>query len=123
MESTENLITGIADLEKRIMLLKQREKELQLGIKNTYTSIANSLQPGSILKMAFHTASNTPGLKAGMVESAISVVAGFVGKKVIKGKNPGLMRKVLGLASQILITTFVKNKLPKAETESADDSA
>ncbi len=111
------------NLDIRIQDLELQYKAQLADIKTTATSLMESVSPMHLLKSSLRTVVNTPGLRSNLVDTAIGLGAGFVGKKLFVNKSGGIFKKLTGSALQLLLTNFISKKLHQAREENTNGEA
>ncbi len=100
------------DLAIRIQELEQQQADQLAGLKQSTTGIAESLTPTNLLKTVFKDISHSPDLRRSVINTAIGIGAGFIGRKIFVGSSNNLFKKITGSAMQFLIANFVRKKMP-----------
>jgi len=93
----------------RVLEIKQAEEGqvLKQELINTY----ENMKPSNILKNLVREFYSSEHLKDELISTAISVTSGFISKKLVVGKSNNQILKLVGLAVQLGITTFVSKKM------------
>lgn len=108
-----NQITPSVSLQNRILQLEQLQKTQVQELKNSAGLLLHSLSPVQLLKSTFKEVSATPNLKTAVLNTAMGIGAGFIGRKLYTGRSHSIISKIAGPAIQFFITNFVRNKLSK----------
>lgn len=115
----KNEISAGDNLARRIRELELRQEHQLADLKSDFEELGESLNPKNMLKAAMRTVVSTPGLKATTLDTAISLGAGFLGKKLIVRNSGNLLRKIAGTAVQFILTNMVRNKIPQLKKDHA----
>lgn len=105
-------ISNMNELRERIILLEAREKEEIASLKNSYLNFLSSVNPSNIIKDTLNNIVGKPGLRSTVFDTIISAGAGVIGKKIFMGRSSNFFRKIGGLATQFIVSNFVRNKMP-----------
>lgn len=107
-----NEVSGLPDLETRILKLKQLQAQQIAELKASAAGIVDSISPSNLLMSALNDVAQSPGLRTTAINTAIGIGAGFLGEKIFVGPSKNIFKKISGTAVQFLIANFVKNKIP-----------
>lgn len=102
--TSESLKEAIKELE-----IKQAEEGENLKEQLMYTY--ESLKPANFLKNLVKDIYSTESLKDELINTAVSVASGLVSKKLVVRRSNNEVLKLLGLAVQFGISTFVSKKM------------
>lgn len=105
----ENIYTT-EQLIESIRLLEMKQIEAELLFKEDLTIIQDYIKPINLVKMACHDLVATPDLKQKFISTILSVLAGYVSKKIVFGDKKNLVKDVLGSFLQIGVTKMVSAK-------------
>lgn len=100
-------INTIIELEERIQMLDKKQAQEILGIKVEFTQFVENIKPINILKKAFKNIIESPNLKSNILDTTMSVVAGYLSKKVVTGSSENPFRKLIGTIIQTGVTLAV----------------
>ncbi len=104
-------------LDQKIRELELRQEQQLDELKQSASSLVNSISPANIVKSAMRSIIATPGLRSTAIDTAISAGAGLLGKKLLFRNSGGIFRKIAGTAVQFFVTNFVRNKMPAAKNK------
>jgi hypothetical protein len=100
-------ITAAEDLQKRIEELEVRQalelENLKAEFRTTYTQ----LQPVNIIKSTIHDVVQAPQVKDDVISAVISLLTGYIAKRMAFGNSNSLVKKLLGDMLQLGVTTTV----------------
>jgi len=108
-------VSGMHDLETRILELEKLQAQQMIELKASGANIVNSLSPSNILKSALKDVAQTPDLRNTVINTAIGIGAGLLGKKLYVGGSKNIFKKISGSAMQFLIANFVRKKIPEMQ--------
>jgi uncharacterized coiled-coil protein SlyX len=113
--------TAMENLESRIKELELQYEVQIADIKSTAAALVDSVSPIHLLKSTLRTAVNTPGLRGNLIDTAVGLGAGFLGKKLFVNKSAGVFRKMTGTALQLLLTNFISKKLHDVREDKSEE--
>ncbi len=102
-------------LAQKIRELEMRQDQQMDELKMSFSALSESINPVNLFKGALRSVAETPGLKTSAIDTALSVGAGILGRKMIVRKSGGFLRKLAGTAVQFLVTNLVRNKIPEVK--------
>jgi hypothetical protein len=102
----QKTITAI-DLKNKIQLLEAKQaNELFLLKENFYTTF-ESLKPVNIIKKTLTELTTTPNFKGNIIDTTVSIAAGYLSKKITVGATHNPLKQLLGTLLQIGVTNVV----------------
>lgn len=104
-------ITSTVQLLEAIKLLEIRQKEEELLLKEQFKITYESLKPVSLIKSTMKDLIAAPDLKTNLLSTTLSIVSGYVSKKIVMGKGKSPIKKIIGSLLQIGVTSLLSNKL------------
>lgn len=100
-------ITSLVELKESIILLEiQQSHEGQL-VKEQFKTTYQNLRPANLIKNTFKDLVSAPDFKGNLVDTALSVAAGYISKKVMIGSTINPIKQLLGTILQIGVTGIV----------------
>ena len=97
-------------LKEAIALLKLKQAEDLMQLKDQYYDTYESLKPVNLIKNAFGQLTTITEFKGNILNSVIGIASGYITKKVLLGSTHNPIKKVLGTILQFAITNFVSKK-------------
>ncbi|MBU3821816.1 hypothetical protein KO566_07065 [Flavobacteriaceae bacterium XHP0103] len=98
-------------LDARIVALEKKQnenlKELQVQLNKTY----QELRPSKLLYRAISDIKEEPKIKNNAFETLVSIVGGFLSKKILVGKSKSVFKNLLGFTIQYVTTKFISKKI------------
>ena len=113
--------TPMQNIETRIKDLELQYTEQMADIKSTAFALVESVSPMHLFKSTLRNVVSTPGLRSSMIDTAVGLGAGFLGKKLFVNKSGGIFKKITGSALQLLLTNFVSKKLHQAREDNSTE--
>lgn len=86
---------------------RQNLKDLQLQLDITY----QELRPSKLLSRALEDIKEDQKIKGNLFESVISIVGGFISKKIFIGKSNSTFKNLFGYAIQYLTTKIISKNI------------
>lgn len=108
-----NLVKNIEDLDARLLSLKLQEANQEDEIQGLLHDVKESVSPANLIKKAAHLFSPGDLGSGSIMNVAAGVAAGFLAKKIYKGRSAGLIKKLTAPILQYIITVVVKNTIAK----------
>jgi hypothetical protein len=108
-------VSGMPDLETRILKLEQLRMQQIIELKASAANIADSFSPYNMLKSALQDVAQSPRIRNTAINTAIGIGAGFLGKNIYVGNSKNIFKKIAGTAAQFLIANFVRKKIPEMQ--------
>ncbi len=115
-------VSGLPDLEARILKLKQLQAKQITELKASAAGIVDSLSPSNLLMSALNDVAQSPGLRTTAIHTAIGIGAGLLGEKLYVGNSKNIFKRISGSAVQFLIANFVRKKIPGLQKNNPDQS-
>ena len=101
-------ITSATALKSAIQLLEVEQDINEQLLKEQFYITFESLRPANLLRSTFHDVVSSPHLVDDLLGTAVGLATGFVSKKVMMiGASGNIIRKLIGSALQLGITTVV----------------
>jgi hypothetical protein len=114
-------ISNTAELKASIRELELKTQRQESVLKSDARSTASSFKPANLLKAGVKEIRNTtPDMKTMAINTFVGLAAGAITRKIVMGRNPGIMRRTLGAIVQAGITRFIYRKLPVWQNKLAD---
>lgn len=99
-------ITNAIELKKAIQLLKIKQTEEGILLKEQCKITYDSLQPINLIKSTI-TDLVTPNLTKNIVDATLSLATGYVSKKIVIGDTYNPIKQLLGTILQTAVTSLV----------------
>lgn len=99
------------ELQDRIIALENKRKN-EFAVLKIQSQIAyQELSPTSLLNRAVTDIKESQNAKGNIFETALSVVGGYLSKKIFVGKSNSLFKSILGYAVQYASTKFISKNI------------
>lgn len=108
-----DLVKNIDDLDARLLQLKLQEANQRDEIHVHVHNLKESVSPANLIKKAANLFSPGDLSSSSIMNVAAGVAAGFIAKRIYKGKSAGLIKKLTAPILQYIITVVVKNTIAK----------
>jgi hypothetical protein len=106
IHDSDSLKAAIAELQER----QRREKQ---ELTDNVHALTESLKPMNLIKSTFHKVTSAPGFGGNVFNTAISLGAGILSKKLLIGPSTTIIKKVAGHAVKAGVTGIVAKKADK----------
>jgi hypothetical protein len=100
-------ITTTEELHAAILILKVKQSEQGVILKDQFRSTYENLKPLNFLKNTFSQLTSDPEIKGGIANSLIGIAAGYLSKKVMIGSTYNPIKQILGSVLQMGVTGIV----------------
>lgn len=103
-------LTPQAQLQESILLLETQRANEEMLLKAELKTTIESLKPFNLIKSSVSEFIKSPNLKENVLDASLSLVAGFLSKKIIFGNSQSHVKQVVGDLIQASVTSiFSKN--------------
>lgn len=117
-------ISNTAELKASIRELELKTQRQESVLKSDAKATAGSFKPANLLKTGVQQLRNTtPDMKTMAINTFVGLAAGAITRKLVMGRNPGILRRTLGAVVQAGITRFIYKSLPVWQQKVADAQA
>jgi len=103
-------IKNLVDLKAAILELQDRELREKQQLMRNFHGFTESMKPMNLIKSTYNKVKETPGITGTVLKAAAGVGVGLLSKKLLLGKSPGFIRKMIGSAIQMGVTGLVAKK-------------
>ncbi|RAR46525.1 hypothetical protein B0I10_11720 [Flavobacterium lacus] len=117
MDSTMKKLNQNELLDQRIALLTAQHKQELNEIKEQFRLVQESISPSNIIQEGLQGVYETVTNKNHLLPTVLSIVGGYISKKVIVGSSSNPIKKVLGTVLQFVVTNYL-TKVSSNETVS-----
>jgi len=104
-------------LKDSIGLLKKRQVEELILVKEQFHNVYESLKPINQIKSVLHGVTTLPDIKNVIISNVIGLITGFLSKKVMIGGSHNPVKQLLGTFLQFAITNAVIKHSKPGKTE------
>jgi hypothetical protein len=99
--------SAIDSLKESIRLLEIRQAEEGLALKVQFKETYESLKPVNLIKSTINDLTNSVEIKNSLFESLVSILTGYLTKKLMVSSKSNLLTKILGALLQFGVTSLV----------------
>ena len=103
IKNAEELKDVIAELEKKKDI---DEAAMKYQFQETY----ESYKPSNILKNTLTEVSASPKFRHNLLNVALGLGAGYLSRRLMVGRQAGLLKRIIGTAVQFGVTTLIAKK-------------
>lgn len=104
-------ITSITELESAIQKLEAQQSIEWPILKGELFDTYESLKPINLIKNTITEITNVPNLKGEIMNTTLSLAAGYISKKIITGSTQNPLKQLLGTLLQIGVTSIVSKNV------------
>lgn len=104
-------------LQQEINRLKKKEEQQQEELLEAMDRLTRSVSPAGLLGAAIRNISEDPDIRAGLIDTAVGVGAGWIGKKLVTGNQKNIFAKVTGSVLQFVLSGLVSRKMHQVRKE------
>ena len=104
-------------LKETILLMKMKQSEEFLQLKDQYLYAFESLKPLNLIKNAFGQMATSSEFKGNILSNVIGITTGYLTKKVLLGSTHSPIKRILGKVLQFAITNMVTKHSEKSTQE------
>jgi uncharacterized membrane protein YeaQ/YmgE (transglycosylase-associated protein family) len=98
---------AISSLKESIRLLEIKQAEEGAILKEQFAVTIESLKPINLLKSTIKEMTSSVDLKSNLSETVISILAGYLTKKIMVNSKSGPFMKILGAVLQFGVTSVI----------------
>jgi hypothetical protein len=103
-------IKNADDLKEVIDELEKKKDLDEAAMKYQFQETYESYKPANILKNTLTEVSASPKFRHNLLNVALGLGAGYLSRRLMVGRQAGLLKRVLGTAVQFGITTLIAKK-------------
>jgi hypothetical protein len=107
-------VSGLPDLETRILKLKQLQAEQVTDLKDSFARLVDSVSPSNLFISALNDVAQSPGLRTTAIHTALGIGAG---NKIFAGHSKNIFKSIPRTAVWLLIANFVRKKIPQIKED------
>lgn len=93
-------------LKEAIHLLKLKQSNELMILKDQYHYTIESLKPLTLIKNLFTDMTTSPNLKGNLIQNVIGLTAGYITKKVLVGSTHNPIKRIFGTLLQFVVTNI-----------------
>lgn len=98
-------------LEAKILALENKKRIKTRELKTQLDITYQELRPSKLLNRALTDIKEEPEIKSNIFESVLSLVGGYLSKKIIVGKSNSIFKNLLGYGIQYLATKIISKNI------------
>ena len=104
-------------LDLRIAELTLQHNQELVELKQQFHAVKNSMSPTNIVQQGLNGFYQTFVNKENLMSTILSIIGGYVSKKVVIGKSDSSIKKIIGNVLQFFVTSYLTKKNTKTQTE------
>ncbi|MEO6721179.1 MAG: hypothetical protein ABIN67_12490 [Ferruginibacter sp.] len=102
-----------ASLKAAIAELQERQRSEKQELSENVHALVESLKPMNLIKSTFHNVTSAPGFGGNLFNTALSLGAGILSKKLLIGPSTTIFKKIAGNAVKAGVTGIIAKKSNK----------
>lgn len=102
-------------LKETILLMKMKQADELVQLKDQYHYTVESLKPLNLIKNAFGIIATSPEIKGNILSNVLGMTTGYITKKVLLGSTHNPIKRILGTVLQFVITNIVTKQSEKVK--------
>lgn len=102
-------INSIQELDEAIGLLETKKNAEAIILKEEFKRTYESLKPANLIYSTIKDLVNLPNLKGNLLDTSLSLAAGYFSKKVFTGNSVNPIKHILGSLLQLAVTKLLTN--------------
>ncbi len=99
-------ITNAIDLKNTIRQLENKQAEEWPLLKEQFLTSCESLKPINLLKNTLNELTKAPDFQGNLLDTSISLAAGYLTKKIVVGISHNPLKQILGSLLQMGVTSI-----------------
>lgn len=108
--------SSIDSLKESIRLLEIRQVEEGLALKVQFKETFESLKPVNLIKSTLNELSGSAEIKNSLFETIVSIITGYLTKKIMVSSKSNPLMKILGALLQFGVTSLVAKNAESIRT-------
>lgn len=100
-------ITSLIELKESIFLLEIKKANEARLLKEQFMTTYESIKPVNLIKNSISELITSPALKEGLLNTTLSLAAGYLSKRVVVGSTHNPLKQLLGTFLQMGVTNIV----------------
>jgi len=100
-------ITNITELNAAILLLENKQAQEAILLKEQFNLTYESIKPINFIRSTFKELVTAPDFKEDLLNTSISLAAGYFSKKLAVGSTNNPLKQILGSFLQMGVTSVV----------------
>lgn len=100
-------ITSVSGLKNAIQLLEDDQAVKGQLLKEQFQLTYKGFKPGNLMQSTLKEMVSSPYLIDNILDTTISIATGYLAKRIVVGASGNLIRRLLGSAMQLGVTSLV----------------
>ncbi len=113
-------ITNITELNAAILLLENKQAQEAIFLKEQFNLTYESIKPINFIRSTFKELVTAPDFKEDLLNTSISLAAGYFSKKLAVGSTNNPLKQILGSFLQMGVTSVVSKNADDIRTKFMD---
>ncbi|CAM4257252.1 hypothetical protein [Flavobacterium terrigena] len=98
------------ELEAKITLLRSKQAEDFINLKDQYHVTIDSFKPFNLIKNTLEDVITSPNIKANLINGALSLGSNYLTKNVLNEDSKNPIKRVLGKVLKFALKNFIEKK-------------
>ncbi len=108
--------SAVDSLKESIRLLEIRQAEEGQALKEQFRITFESLKPANLIKSSLNELTSSSEIKNSLFETVVSILTGYLTKKMMVSSNSNPLMKILGAVLQFGVTTLIAKNAESIRT-------
>ena len=104
-------ISPLDELRESILLLEIKQAEEEALLRAQFQLTYESLKPVNLIKNTLDEITDLPDFKGTLLDTSLSLVAGYVSKKLVIGSSHNPFKQMFGSILQMGVTNIVSKNI------------
>ncbi|KJS05025.1 MAG: hypothetical protein VR77_09715 [Flavobacteriales bacterium BRH_c54] len=113
-------ISNITELNAAILLLENKQTQEAILLKEQFNLTYESIKPINFIRSTFKELVTAPDFKEDLLNTSISLAAGYFSKKLAVGSTNNPLKQILGSFLQMGVTSVVSKNADDIRTKFMD---
>lgn len=113
-------ITNITELNAAILLLENKQAQEAILLKEQFNLTYEGIKPINFIRSTFKELVTAPDFKEDLLNTSISLAAGYFSKKLAVGSTNNPLKQILGSFLQMGVTSVVSKNADDIRTKFMD---
>jgi hypothetical protein len=111
-------IQNADDLKEVIAELEKKKEAEEAAMKYQFHETYETYKPANILKNTLSEVSASPKFRHNLLNVALGLGAGYLSRRLMVGRQAGILKRVIGTAVQFGVTSLIAKKGAESDPNS-----
>ncbi len=113
-------IQNADDLKEVIAELEKKKEAEEAAMKYQFHETYETYKPANILKNTLSEVSASPKFRHNLLNVALGLGAGYLSRRLMVGRQAGILKRVIGTAVQFGVTSLIAKKGSESDPNSSN---